>query len=56
MLYNDDFRQDGFGYGDGIDININNTISIPIMYVIVGISTLLLITTYILQNKFSKIR
>ena len=29
MFYNDNFRQDGnFGYGDGIDININNTNSI----------------------------
>ena len=25
MFYNDDFRQNEFGYGDGIDININNT-------------------------------
>ena len=25
MFYNDDFRQNVFGYGDGIDININNT-------------------------------
>ena len=25
MFYNDDFRQNGFGYGDNIDININNT-------------------------------
>ena len=24
MFYNDDFRQNEFGYGDGIDININN--------------------------------
>ena len=26
MFYNDDFRQDmNYGYGDGIDININGT-------------------------------
>ena len=25
MFYNDDFRQNAFGYGDNIDININNT-------------------------------
>ena len=25
MFYNDDLRQNGFGYGDNIDININNT-------------------------------
>ena len=25
MFYNDDFRQNGFGYGENIDININNT-------------------------------
>ena len=25
MFYNEDLRQNGFGYGEGIDININNS-------------------------------